>query len=134
MRRLFLFVFVVGLLAAPAAPSAAAVPSGAPTLVRSVASADTVTVTWGPPTRTGGAPVTGYRIARDGTDSTGGGPYATSVRAASRTFTFTLLRPGYTYAMTVQAITRVGTGRAAIVRVTTKGAGLTMSVAITPIN
>lgn len=74
------------------------------------------TITWSAPTTTNGT-ITGYRVARDGTDTTGGGAYATTLSASSRTFSFTLLRPATAYTFSVHAVTTAGNGPAATVRV-----------------
>jgi len=105
---------------APPAPTTTAgsvgVP-GAPAGLSAARSADgtTASVTWSPPAPTGGGTISGYRVGRDGVDSTGGGAYATTVPAATRTFTFTLLRPDATYTFIVQAINSAGSGVAATV-------------------
>ena len=96
-----------------AAPTATA-----PTGLAANRSADgtRATITWSPPA-TSPSTITGYRVARDGTDSTGGGAYATTLPAGSRTFSFTLLKPANAYTFSVQAVTASGTGPAATVRV-----------------
>lgn len=78
-----------------------------------------VTVSWQPPAAAGGLPVTGYRVTRDGSDSTGGGAYSTVRAADARAFTFTLLKRATTYTFTVAAVTANGPGPAATVRFTT---------------
>jgi hypothetical protein len=80
---------------------------GAPMAV-SVSGNDTTksaTIKWSAPAVTGGAPITGYRVSRDGTDANGTGAWSATVSAAARSQTFTSLRPGDTYTLTVQAIT-----------------------------
>ena len=101
----------------------ASVPT-APTALTSSTDAAThhATITWSPPGGDGGAAVTGYRIARDGVDSHGTGPWSTTVPGATRTFTFGSLKPGATYHLTVQAINAAGTGPAATATVTTAAA------------
>ena len=66
-------------------------------------------ISWAPPAAAGGSPVTGYRVSRSGTDSRGAGPWSTFLPATARSQVFTFLRPGDTYALTVQAINAVGT-------------------------
>jgi hypothetical protein len=87
----------------------------APAALTSTPSADrtATALAWLPPANEGGAPITGYRVARDGTDSTGGGAYATTLPATARGFRFSLLRPQANYSFTVQAINTVGTGPSA---------------------
>ena len=70
-------------------------------------------LTWSPPVSNGGSPVTGYRVTRDGQDSTGGGAYSTVLPATARDFRFTLLNASAGYTFSVQAVTAVGTGPAA---------------------
>jgi hypothetical protein len=96
----------------PTTTAASVSAPGAPAGLSVARSADgtTATVTWSPPVSTGGGPISGYRVARDGADSTGGGAYATIVTAATRTFTFTLLQPDATYTFSVQAINSAGSG------------------------
>lgn len=89
-------------LGVPAAPTAVAATKSD--------SAKTATVTWGAPTSTGGAAITGYRVSRDGTDSTGKGPYTATVAATVRSLTFTSLVAGRTYALTVVAVNARGAG------------------------
>jgi hypothetical protein len=85
-------------------------------------SARTATLSWDSPLSEGGTAVTGYRVARDGTDSGGTGPWSTTVPATARSLTFKYLRPWSTYKLTVQAINADGTGPAATRTVTVKAA------------
>ena len=93
----------------------AVVPATTPGIPTTVAAsrndaAHTATLTWTPPTSTGGTAITGYRLSRDGTDTSGTGAYATVVPATSRTFTFSKLKAGLPYTLKVQAVNGVGTG------------------------
>ena len=92
-------------------------PAAPPTVPTTVAvthddTARTATITWAPPASTGGAPVSAYRVSRDGTDSGNTGPFSTVVAASTRTFTFRFLNPWDTYKLQVQAVNAVGTGPA----------------------
>ena len=64
-----------------------------------------VTLAWSPPANTGGSAITGYLVARDGTDTGGRGPFSTTVSATTRTFAMTHLVSGGGYWLSVQAIT-----------------------------
>ncbi len=91
---------------------------GAPVSVSGKAvSSSSETLTWAPPSQTGGALITGYRVERDAGTLAGGVPWSTTVSATARTQTFTQLTPGSTYTLTVSAINAVGTGTGASVRV-----------------
>ena len=80
--------------------------------------AKTGTIHWSPPLNNGGSAVTGYRVSRDGTDSTGLSSYATTVASTVRSFTFSHLNAWETYTLTVQAINALGTGLGYPVKVT----------------
>ena len=79
---------------------------------------NSATVSWQPPVSDGGSPITGYRVARDGSDAAGVGAYSTVVAATVRTFTMTRLVDGATYRLSVEAITAQGTGPDASASVT----------------
>lgn len=85
--------------------------------------ATSATVTWSPPTSAGASTVTGYRVSRDGTDSAGAGPLATTVSAATRTLTLSRLVPGRTYELRVAAVNAAATGPAGGGPVTVVGPG-----------
>lgn len=80
--------------------------------------AASATIWWQPPNTTGASAITGYRVTRDGVDSSGAGAYATTVSASTRSFTMTKLIAGHGYTITVQAINSAGTGPAAAGTVT----------------
>ncbi len=81
--------------------------------VTATSDADTrsATLTWSPPSDDGGLPVTGYLVARDGTDSGGAGPWSRTVPATARSQTFTSLLVGQGYSLSVRPITEAGPGR-----------------------
>jgi hypothetical protein len=95
---------------------ATTVPSS-PTSVKATPSGTTAVLRWAPPTSTGGSPVTGYKIARDGTDSAGVGSWSTTVTATTTSAQFTRLKPGTSYHLSVRAINAAGTGPAKTVTV-----------------
>jgi archaellum component FlaF (FlaF/FlaG flagellin family) len=107
---------LVTVLALPSVPTAVTASANGP--------AKTVTLTWAPPTSTGGSPITGYRVARNGTDSGGTGPWSTVLPATARTITFKYLLPGSSYSVNVRAVTAAGTGAAASKTVTLPAAAL----------
>jgi len=78
-------------------------------------------VSWKAPTVTGGTPITGYRVSRDGNDSGTTGPFSVVVPATTLTKTFTYLLPWDTYTLKVEAITSAGTGPAASATVLVPG-------------
>ncbi|PPH07523.1 hypothetical protein C5C33_07845 [Rathayibacter sp. AY1H3] len=86
-----------------------------PDYVDGYSSGTAITVTWAAPWNDGGSDITGYRVARNGTDSSGSGPWSTVVSADRRSQTFTNLRPNTSYTFTVQAINAIGTSEAATV-------------------
>lgn len=90
--------------------------------VAATATASTATITWQPPTSTGGSPITGYRVSRNGTATSGTGAYTTVVAATVRSFQMNLLYPSTAYTLTVAAINAIGEGPAASKTVTTAAA------------
>ncbi|AND17689.1 fibronectin type III domain-containing protein [Rathayibacter tritici] len=76
--------------------------------IYSSASGNSITITWTDPASDGGTDITGYRVARTGTDASGSGPWSTVVAADRRSQTFTNLRPNTSYTFAVQAINAVG--------------------------
>jgi len=101
---------------------AVAVP-GAPSAVGATVSGTSATLTWSPPSATGGSAVTGYTYGRDGTDSEGTGSWSGTAAASARSATFNLLKPGSTYHLSVAASNAAGTGVAASATVTIPLAG-----------
>ncbi|QIG40201.1 PKD domain-containing protein [Microbacterium sp. 4R-513] len=74
--------------------------------------AGSATLRWSPPSSPGDSPITGYRVSRDGVDSSGAGPWSYVLSADRRDFTFTKLVAGQAYTLSVQAVSSVGTGPA----------------------
>lgn len=101
------------------AVAAEAVPTAPTSVTTSIDNtARSATIRWAPPTNTGGTPITGYTVARNGHDSSGSGPWSTNVPATTRSFTFTKLVPGPLYTLTMRAVTRNGAGTIASKTVT----------------
>lgn len=85
-----------------------------PVITSASAGATTATVRWSAPSS--GA-VTGYRVSRDGVDSSGTGAWSGDVGASVRAKTFTRLVPGSTYDLGVAAVTASGVGPVVTTRV-----------------
>lgn len=73
----------------PFAGNTQAQPLSAPTNVSAarVGTTSSAKLVWGPPVSTGGRVITGYRVARDGSDTGGYGAFTTVVEATVREFT-----------------------------------------------
>lgn len=89
-----------------------------------------VTASWTPPTATGGAPITGYRLSR-------GGVVAASPAATDRAHTFTGLTNGTSVTYELAAVNDAGVGAALTRTATPTGTGLSaptpvQSVTVTP--
>lgn len=109
--------------------TAATVP-GAPVSVSASVNGTSATLTWSPPTVTGGSAITGYTYGRDGTDYQGTGPWTGRADTVTRSATFNLLQPGTTYHLSVAAINAIGTGPAATVTVAIPPSGGPSGVAM----
>ena len=98
------------------APSSASVtvdPYVAPSSPTAVAAAvdsslRTATLSWNTPVWPGYPAITGYRVARNGTDNSGAGPWSTVVAATKRSQTFSNLASGSSYTLSVTAINAGG--------------------------
>jgi Subtilase family/Fibronectin type III domain len=86
----------------------ATVPLSAPTATKVSAKSyrkRTAKMSWSVPTDTGGKKITAYRVYRSGKNTSGKGPYAKTVSAKKRSFTFTKLKRNTTYTLQVRAKT-----------------------------
>lgn len=70
--------------------------------------ASSAAIQWQPPTGVSG--ITGYRVARNGTDSSGAGPYSKIVASTTTSFTMTKLVSGSRYTLSVQVVTASSVG------------------------
>jgi len=104
-----------------AAPPATGIPS-AVSSTSTQTGATSVTLSWTAPSLPGSSALTGYTVARDGTDSNGTGPYSTPVAPNVLSLTFLNLLPSTTYHLTVAAKNTAGPGPAVSVAVTTPAA------------
>lgn len=94
---------------APSAQATVTAPS-APSAVRATAGNLTASITWASPASTGGAPVTAYHLYANGVSK--------EVSATTRRWTFTRLRGGATYRLSVSARNAKGLGVVSTVLVT----------------
>ncbi len=94
----------------------------APVITGTAVGDGTMTLSWAATAAPEDTPVTGYRVARDGTDREGKGPWSTVVGADERTFTMTLLHNETSYAFSVAAVSAAGTGAATTRHLTPTGA------------
>jgi hypothetical protein len=96
--------------------------------------ARSATIRWALPASTPSWTVTGYRVARSGTDSRGNGPWSQTVSGTTTSQTFRDLVRGVPYDLSVQAITAAGVGAAVVRTVTlpTPSSGGTPPPVITP--
>jgi subtilisin family serine protease len=86
----------------------ATVPLSAPTATKVSAKSyrkRTAKMSWSVPTDTGGKKITAYRVYRSGKNTSGKGPYAKTLSAKKRSFTFTKLKRNTTYTLQVRAKT-----------------------------
>lgn len=86
----------------------ATVPLSAPTATKVSAKSyrkRTAKMSWSVPTDTGGKKITAYRVFRSGKNTSGKGPYAKTLSAKKRSFTFTKLKRNTTYTFQVRAKT-----------------------------
>ena len=99
-----------GILSTPSSPSSAITPlglAGAPTGFSVLASQNSANLSWTAPTDTGGAPITGYLV----TARPPSGAAITQTFSASATSgMLTGLTPDVAYQVTIQAVTRAGSG------------------------
>ncbi|MDH2445148.1 fibronectin type III domain-containing protein [Amnibacterium sp. CER49] len=101
--------YIPGLVATPSVPMH----------VTASNTASTETLTWAPPVSDGGAPVTGYHVTRDGTDTRGVGAWSTTLPATARSVTIRTLFPNTAYHLRVSAINTIGSGPSHTATVTT---------------
>ncbi|HEX8508715.1 MAG TPA: S8 family serine peptidase [Propionibacteriaceae bacterium] len=93
------------------APRWPAVPK-APTRVKASKSnkKKEATITWAAPVDNGGQAVTRYLVSRNGKSSTGVGAVTVSVSLRTRGYTFTKLKKGSRYTLSVRAVNATGAG------------------------
>jgi hypothetical protein len=90
-------------------------------VTRAQTSASTVKLRWSAPTTTAGTTITGYRVARIGTSSSGDTSYTGTVASSTRSFSFGHLVKGRTYTFKVKAITSTPSVAAVASRTLTVG-------------
>jgi len=69
-------------------------------------------ITWSAPRDNGGQALTAYRVHRNGKSSTGVGAVTVTVSARTRSYTFTKLKKGSRYTLSVRAVNATGQGQA----------------------
>jgi subtilisin family serine protease len=74
--------------------------------------AKTATIRWATPKGDGGAAITGYRVVRQGKDAAGKSSATVDLAVGARSYTFTKLKAGTAYTLTVQARNQMGLGNA----------------------
>lgn len=108
----------------PLTPTAASTLPGAPTGPRLRTASTAATLSWTPPTATGDAKITGYRVTvsdgRDPIDVTGRDALVTQPSAKGMFRVIGGLKPGTSYTVSVAAVTAAGTGPTATVQATTR--------------
>ncbi len=104
----------------------------APAVTGTATGDGTMTLSWAAARTSGTTTVTGYRVARDGTDREGKGAWSTVLGPEARTFTMTLLRNDVTYAFSVAAVSAAGAGATTTVRLTPTGPTPTPAPTPTP--
>ena len=72
----------------------------------------TAKITWSAPSDNGGQAVTRYLVSRNGKSSTGVGAVTVSLSARTRSYTFTKLKKGSRYTLSVRAVNATGPGAA----------------------
>lgn len=112
------------LASAPLTPTTPGVLPGAPTAPKLRTASTAATLAWTPPTATGDAKITGYRVTvsdgRDPVTVTGRDVLVTQPSAKGMFRVLGGLRPATPYTVTVAAVTAAGTGPAVTVTATTK--------------
>jgi subtilisin family serine protease len=87
--------------------------TGAPISLSASRSDRKITLRWSPPYGFATWPVSGYQVTRSGRDVDGKTFSRTSIASSARSYTFTRLRHGTRYTMTVRAVNAAGSGSSA---------------------